>query len=596
MTPGAVNLDEIRKQREEVQARAESLSASLRPGVDFQTPTPGEIMRAVKDGEEGLARLFAAMFTGRLVYDLDAGTWYLLRGGYWYDCPTARPFLDHLTNALEEQRNRLFKEAEARKAAGVIVDADDEEDGAEGGAPPPTKAPKGTRQIQKAILDLLRKTRGQNAILTQAREGIAGAGSWDRLGVTSDAWKPFPLILPFRNGKIVELCRDINDEFTYYTVRDARPDDWIREQDVIPTDWQGIDAPAPTFSKFLSEVFQRPPRDAEGNAYLEGMKDDDYPDALYTQDMTGYLLRVLGYIFSGDPREHVVIYWHGPEARNGKTTLIEHALHPTFGWMVDTFSNSLISDDGRHGRKSESSGMARPDLVRLSKCRLAYMKEEEKGTRLSGAKIASLNGGDVIRARGLYEKDEELYEPPYTMIIGTNNLANSDPDEKALRERMGIIPFLWRFLKPESEDFGKPGTSRADMGLKERLQDDDERAGIAAAVVRGWCDYREREGLAPPRPVLHRQREYWIDQAGEERFLDEFTKVDPNEKTTAKELEEAYRYWCAEQGHRPNPARLRKITNKAHNGIHKSVRHGKGTVYPQLKLVWESGKLDYGQG
>ena len=59
-------------------------------------PSAQDIREAIQDGEMGDARLFAALFRGRRVYDIAAGRWYALVRHYWKEYESILADFDEL--------------------------------------------------------------------------------------------------------------------------------------------------------------------------------------------------------------------------------------------------------------------------------------------------------------------------------------------------------------------------------------------------------------------------------------------------------------------------------------------------------------------
>src|SRR5579883_3033733 len=120
------------------------------------------------------------------------------------------------------------------------------------------------------------------------------------LALGSRVWDSNPWLLGTKRG-VIDLRTG--------TMRGGRTDDHIRT--IIPTEWKGLDEPAPRFERFLQEIFAD--------------REDGERAALIA-----FLQRALGYGITGHASERIFLMLYGEEGHNGKHTLM-HALSHVLG-------------------------------------------------------------------------------------------------------------------------------------------------------------------------------------------------------------------------------------------------------------------------
>ena len=139
------------------------------------------------------------------------------------------------------------------------------------------------------------------------------------------------------------------------------------------------------------------------------------PDATLTQwddfladttnadtDLIGFLQRAVGYSLTGDCREEVLFFVHGPAAA-GKSTFIE-VIKAALGDYTRTadFESFLQRRD---------VGATRNDIARLAGARFVASIEVDEGKRLAEGLIKNLTGNDTV-PRGIWITKTSAVSPP----------------------------------------------------------------------------------------------------------------------------------------------------------------------------------------
>jgi putative DNA primase/helicase len=262
------------------------------------------------------------------------------------------------------------------------------------------------------------------------------------------------------------------------------------------------DAPAPTWERFLSDIF------ADDLAVIE------------------YVQRLVGYSITGLVSEQKMPIGYGSGA-NGKTTFI-NAVAYAFGDYATALDPTLLmaSDHPQHPT----------GLLDLRGARFVSTVEVEQGHRLSEALVKKLTGGEPIPARRMH-KDYVTFMPSHKLWMACNYLPRVRGTDLGIWRRLLVVPFLVTF-----------DGQRCDPQLPDKLQ--VEAPGILAWAITGarlWAAY----GLEVPARVRAATDQYRGQQDHLGRFLAECCVIGDDRSVKAKDLRDRYVGWCEAEGERP---------------------------------------------
>ena len=272
---------------------------------------------------------------------------------------------------------------------------------------------------------------------------------------------------------------------------------------ISPAQWRGIDAKAERFEQFLHEAM-----------------DGD-------REKIDFLQRAAGYTITGDMREQVFLFLHGPEAA-GKGTFIR-AIADVMGAYAQSTEISTFLTARRDA--------VRNDVASLVGSRLVTASEPEDGQTFDEGLIKILTGQDKTSARFLFRESFE-FAATFKLWLQGNHRPAIKPTGGAMCQRLLIVPFT----KTVPED-------RRDKTLGDRLKTPEERAGILAWAVRGCLEW-QRAGLTPPVSVRAAVADY---RAAEDRiapFLEERTAASEHGQVPAGKLYADYKAWAEASGER----------------------------------------------
>ena len=455
------------------------------PRVDLDT-----VLDAYRKDEWGDALLFAHLFAGRCVFDHLERAWYLWQGHFW-----KRDEIGRVRQLVSGPLASVYLQAAAELTARLGEHESGDAARLEQGAGQREKDP-----LQKLITGL---TGRALALRTLARNShvLAFACTDGRLAFTSDRWDTDPWLLGTPDGVLDLRAGEL---------RDGEPGDYIRT--IVPTLWQGSEAPAPRFERFLQEIF--------------GDRNEGERAALIT-----FLQRTLGYGITGQVSEHIFLLLFGEEGRNGKDTLMS-VLQAVLGRVVGAVSNDVILSSGR----ASTPGAAKPHLCTLQGKRIAWASETDRGARFDIGQVKFLTGGGAITARQLYGK-EYTFDPCHLLFLLTNNRPHADARDKAFWERLCPVTFRLRFVDHPTG----PLERWRDRDLGTALQ--AEASGILAWLVRGCLDW-QRHGLHIPDSVLRERAAYREEEDTHQHFVGECCTLAPEARVQSARLFERYKQWA----------------------------------------------------
>lgn len=442
--------------------------------------------------EEGDARLYAYLFRGRCIYDHTEGLWYEWQGHVWKrdEQKHALVLVSNPLAATYVEAGSVLSEQVAEQTRRINPDLKDAD----------------TDQQKERLVWLKKETA---ALFDRARKlktlkrmehvlTIAQA----LLPITSKAWDRNPWLLACANGVLDLQTGELHP---------GRPDDYIRS--AIPTEWLGLDTPAPRWEQFLQEVF------------------DDRDQAART-DLIAFLQRQLGYGITGSVEEHVFLVLYGEEGRNGKDT-IQRAISTTLGGEVSSaISKDVLLETGR----ARTAGSATPHICDLQGKRLAWASEPEKGARFSVSQVKEYSGGGEIPSRGMYERSISKIKPTHLLILLTNHKPYADAEDKAFWDRLRLITFNLRFVDHPSAS----NERKKDTKLWQALE--AEASGILAWLVRGCLEW-QRRGLDTPPTIIADGEQYRREQDALDLFLSSYCVLDEQASARASALYTAYVTW-----------------------------------------------------
>lgn len=515
--------------RQEVKARVNSEENALnttRGNAPEDTITSGFVYDCLMANEHGDGALFAALHRNRFLLNKTNTQWLYWSGHHW-----KHDILEQIYKGVEAVAQQYL--AEAEKIGKQINEALIEEHS--------DKAKK-LRDLQSEYYSRVKRLR--------SLRGAQNCFNWahrvhDGLNIRGEDLDCKPWLLACSNG-VIELKTG--------RFRPGRADDLLTK--AVPHPWKDIEAPAPTWEKFLSDVFSKDP------------------------EIIPYLQRLFGYGITGLATEHILPVLHG-EGRNGKSTLVE-ALRYVLGPLAQPIQSEMLLDQ----RAIRSSSGASPDTMALKGLRIAFASETEQDRRFSTSRAKWLSSGDTLTGRNLYDKNETVFEPTHLLCLLTNHLPHAPGDDFAFWQRIHLVPFNMKFVDdPKAEN-----ERLKDKNLSEKLK--AESPGILAWLVRGCIEW-QRQGLNPPKKVKAATEHYRFNEDLLSEFIEAccspLAETSTDDRTQFGAIYEAFQEWFRDNCG-AEPPRKKKFSQLMEKRFKKEKAGGKIWFYGvDLKPVSERG-------
>jgi putative DNA primase/helicase len=158
-----------------------------------------------------------------------------------------------------------------------------------------------------------------------------------------------------------------------------------------------------------------------------------------SKDLIEYHRRLWGYMMTGSISDRSLhIMWGN--GCNGKSSIVN-----IFKAIMGDFGVSLDEDT----MMKKSSGGAKPELMDLLYSRCGFLPESEKKEKINSKRVKTITGDDEISARHLYGHQIK-FRTQCKPIFPTNFKPEIDIDDKAILDRLKLIPFLGRFEKTQA--------------------------------------------------------------------------------------------------------------------------------------------------
>jgi putative DNA primase/helicase len=245
------------------------------------------------------------------------------------------------------------------------------------------------------------------------------------------------------------------------------------------------------------------------------------------EELEKFLQRAAGYSLTGDTREEVLFFIHGPQAA-GKSTFMETIKAALGDYARTSDFEAFLS--------RRDAGGPRNDIARLAGARFVVSIEVDDGKRLAEGLVKALTGGDTVAARFLHRESFE-FRPAFKLWLAANHSPRVRDDDEAMWRRILRVPFVNTIPKEQR----KPN-------IKAQLRD-AATAGpaVLAWMLRGCLDW-QRNGLKIPQTVEEATQEYRESQDPLKDFLTDCCVLMPAAWASTAKLRAEYERWAKERG------------------------------------------------
>lgn len=282
-------------------------------------------------------------------------------------------------------------------------------------------------------------------------------------------------------------------------------------------------------------------------------------------DMTYFLLFWFGAGLFGFAPEQRFLLMTGA-GRNGKGAL-RHAIMQALGPEYAAQPDGNLYSRSRFG--PARSNEARADLMALRGIRVAFFSEPDRG-EFNEEMLKAHTGGDIITARGLYQKVPVSWEPTHSINFLVNDAPAIDDVGPSMGARVMVADFRHRF-DGDLEDKNLYGALTR------------EKDGILAILV--WAAgiwharwSRGEGGLVLPQRVIDQSKAFMERNDPVAECLREVFTEGPDLRCGGQEAYDAYKDWHSKAGRNDDPMSLVKFTAELEKKGFRRYRtmHGRG--------------------
>lgn len=254
-----------------------------------------------------------------------------------------------------------------------------------------------------------------------------------------------------------------------------------------------------------------------------------------------YIQDLFGLALIGETLHHVLPLLVGTGA-NGKSTILEVA-SGLLGDYVAQMPENFLLDKGHQEHSTE--------IARLRGARLAIGSETRPDGKFNESRVKMLTGGDTISAR-LIGKNFFDFKPTHTLFLAMNHLP---------KVAAGGDGF-WRRVRKINFEVTIPADQQ-DKLLSQKLVQ-QEGAGILQWMVEGAQRVLSEGKIPEPESVLVATNEYRNEEDNIAQFINDCVFINPYMATSAAELYNNYKAWCAKESEQPMPRTqlIRELTNR----------------------------------
>lgn len=461
--------------REQIEARKAEEAGKYRKDETGKPVVDSEFTRrCIWDLEVGDGRLYATLMRDAIIYNNNADEWLVWDGHSWRR--DSMQLAMQMTSVVHDAYADELKLIREEEKSATTKDA--------------AKYLENLREAAYTAKKRMLRNAGRKNCL------MAAVSINDPLAISGDELNRDPWLLACRNGVINLKTGEFGP---------GRQEQYITV--ASPIDWQGIDAPAERWTRFLQEIF------------------GDDPDKIK------YFLKILGYAITGNKNIHIFPVLYGKYGRNGKSTIV-NILYHILGPMAGPIPTEMLLRQ-RNGRSPSGPS---PDIMSLCGRRIAVASEPNEGERFDMGKVKFFTGGEKISGRNPHDKYPIEFDPTHTLFLLTNEKPGAKYDDNALWARLRCFDFPFSFIAEPKEPFER----LADENLEDDLK--KEAPGILASIVRGTLLWR-KEGLIVPDSVRRDTESWRISEDQLAEFLEECCETGDNLQTGSTDMYVVFANW-----------------------------------------------------
>jgi P4 family phage/plasmid primase-like protien len=309
------------------------------------------------------------------------------------------------------------------------------------------------------------------------------------------------------------------------------------------------------------------------------------PDA----DLYNYLRWCLGYAIQGNPKKKIFIILYGPYGFNGKSLLMN-----TISDILEYYSATMDKSVVLEGPK-KTAGSHSTELFQLENCRFGILSDTKEDAAIDDGQMKQLTGiTDKLSGREIFGKQREFI-PRFVPFISTNHTIQMNLTDKAMYERLIIIPFLLSFV--DNPNPKRNYERKADNSLADNFK--KNKQGILKWLVDCGRYYHEDPDKDVPRCIVEAKEMYNKQVNTYLDFIDKYIIFDADSSVRKIELLQIYKGYIRDNGGKYTANVVEREFDKIYKSeVKKNVKHYLGIRIreeeetDELSGVEELGELE----
>eukprot|EP00121_Abeoforma_whisleri_P001268 Awhi_evm4s1128 len=188
---------------------------------------------------------------------------------------------------------------------------------------------------------------------------------------------------------------------------------------------------------------------------------------LEDEDLIQYMRLINAYFLTGSMTDRS-FYIETGTGRNGKSAL-NGLRQKMMGAFLKDLDQAVVVK-----RPNSSAGSATSHLIPLCKARLGVVCEVGEDEVMNDTLLKTITGGDNVPMRDLFEKsgEEKSRKIQARIVIQTNNIPEFRKNQRAVLDRIKVIPFNARFERKQDYKKGMKDTYIADSTVIDSLMNE----------------------------------------------------------------------------------------------------------------------------
>jgi P4 family phage/plasmid primase-like protien len=360
--------------------------------------------------------------------------------------------------------------------------------------------------IRKAINDITNPEVPVEDIIEQANKMVNKLNSGTIINNILRFVKPLTRDLEFAKIKDIHVgmlsCKNGMVNLITGEIRRAVPKDNITKY--IDTEYNK-DANYSDFDNFVRQI----------TSTINGENEE-----LYT-----YLKWCIGYAMQGNPRKKMFIVLFGPHGFNGKSLLM-NTISDVLEYYAASMDKSVVLESPKKTAGSHST-----EICQLENCRLGILSDTNEGASIDDGQMKQLTGiTDKLSVREIFGKQKEFI-PVFVPFISTNHPIKINLTDKAMYERLVLIPFVLSFVDNPVKDYER----KNDPALADKFK--RNKQGILKWLIEASIFYNENYDKPIPKCVNDAKDKYNKQVNPYLDFIDKTFEVTKSEEDKMKKTD-----------------------------------------------------------